>query len=609
MNEGSQTTVSPKWLEDISTTLGVHSQYVAWGNVRDLHLIDDGQGPRPVDTMEALHRSFRAAGIDIVLIHDPLTGVSALGDQGIRERAAEVTGLALNIGPVAVTLPRLGQLVQQLSSDSAHHIALLVPFASRLAVDPAHLSLEEHEFFVAMERLSRSATPNTANGTPPMHNPVVWVLSREQDFPHWLTADNDHIRTVVVPEPDLAQRSAMADFTLSVVGLSGDESQLGEAATRVAGATEGMSLRAVRDCIRLGGSMGLELDELDEAVRCYRVGVADNPWRDDYLRERIDAGESSVPERVLGQTQAVTAAFDVLKRSVMGMSGAHTSSQGGRPRGILFFAGPTGVGKTELAKAITNLVFGDDSAYLRFDMSEYSAEQSEARFVGAPPGYVGYDAGGQLTNGVREKPFSLLLFDEIEKANSRILDKFLQILDDGRLTDGRGGTVHFTETLIVFTSNLGIYEEDEHGVRHQLVDESMPYDEMADRVRGAVQDHFTRKIGRPELLNRLGDNIIVFAFISEVVGRQIFDLQMRNVAERVRTEHETELVVDPAVMDAVRTYCIADRSLGGRGIGNRVEVAFVNPLARAMFQRVAVEGPVTVTGWSMVDGIAEVTLG
>ena len=139
--------------------------------------------------------------------------------------------------------------------------------------------------------------------------------------------------------------------------------------------------------------------------------------------------------------------------------------EGGRPRGVAFLAGPTGVGKTELAKSVTQLLFGDESAYIRFDMSEFSAEHSDQRLIGAPPGYVGYDAGGELTNAVREKPFSVVLFDEIEKAHPRILDKFLQILDDGVLTSGRGDRVYFSESIIIFTSNLGIYSTAADGTR------------------------------------------------------------------------------------------------------------------------------------------------
>jgi ATP-dependent Clp protease ATP-binding subunit ClpA len=268
----------------------------------------------------------------------------------------------------------------------------------------------------------------------------------------------------------------------------------------------------------------------------------------------------------------------------MGLTGAQTRSSGNRPRGVLFFAGPTGVGKTELAKTLTQLIFGDERAYVRFDMSEFAEEHTGARLLGAPPGYIGYDAGGELTNAVREKPFSVVLFDEIEKAHPRILDKFLQILEDGRLTDGRGETAYFSEAILVFTSNLGITVEDDHGRRVQNVSVDDPQEVVEARVRGAIQDYFKFRLSRPEILNRIGDNIVVFGFITPDIAAQIFAGMLRNVQARVRNEHKVDLAIDETVRAQLQELCTRDLSNGGRGIGNRLESLFVNPLSRALFR-------------------------
>jgi ATP-dependent Clp protease ATP-binding subunit ClpA len=199
--------------------------------------------------------------------------------------------------------------------------------------------------------------------------------------------------------------------------------------------TEGLILADLTAIGQLGRTEGLSFAAIGEAVRRYKVGIAEDPWaRID--RDKIRNGSAFIRERVKGQDHAIVHVLDIVKRAVTGVGAPR---RGNRPRGVAFLAGPTGVGKTELAKTLTSLLFGDESAYIRFDMSEFSAEHSDQRLIGAPPGYVGYDVGGELTNAIREKPFSVVLFDEIEKAHPRILDKFLQILDDGVLSWSAAG--------------------------------------------------------------------------------------------------------------------------------------------------------------------------
>lgn len=219
------------------------------------------------------------------------------------------------------------------------------------------------------------------------------------------------------------------------------------------------------------------------------------------------------------------------------MSGLQHSSHT-KPKGILFFAGPTGTGKTETAKTLAEKLFGDESCCIRFDMSEYGQSHSDQKLLGAPPGYVGYEAGGQLTNAVRENPFSILLFDEIERAHPSIFDKFLQILEDGRMTDGQGNTVYFSECIIIFTSNLGIFTRNAMGSREANVTSEMEYPEVQKKVRQAIENYFKLELGRPEILNRIGENIIVFDFIRQPVAEIILDAQVNKIIKNLAADRK-----------------------------------------------------------------------
>jgi ATP-dependent Clp protease ATP-binding subunit ClpA len=307
-----------------------------------------------------------------------------------------------------------------------------------------------------------------------------------------------------------------------------------------------------------------------------------------------------VARRIKGQTHAVTKMLDIVKRAVIGLTGEQGKL--GRPRGVAFLAGPTGTGKTELAKTITELLFGDESAYIRFDMSEFSAEHSDQRLIGAPPGYVGYDTGGELTNAIREKPFSVVLFDEIEKAHPRILDKFLQVLDDGVLTSGRGERVYFSEAFLIFTSNLGIYRRDASGERVANTTQDDAFEIVEHKVSSEIDRYFKLELGRPEILNRIGENIIVFDFIRPDVADQIFSMMVDAILGRVEQATGRLVQLSDAVLMRLREICLNDLSDGGRGIRNQLEAHLVNPLARLLFDHPG-EGSLLIGAVTLEHGL------
>lgn len=606
----------PRWLRDLLRFLPLKSQFVLSGNVRDLQLSEIAPGAVAAQPLTAvLGAELTRAGYASVLLYDPLSGFRLLQIPGAANaipNLLEKLGLhpgASGATPAGVEL--FGETLERLATSPTADppVALIADFASRLTVRNEALSPPEHQMFTRALILSHLAKTRPY-GTPsrPFFNSVFWIVDKEGDLPDWLLVDNPRIRHIPVAKPDPRTRKVLASSLLTTLknGKTADGPILQAARTAFAEQTEGLLLVDLTAIAQLGRTEDLDISQIGDAVRRYKVGVTEDPWAK-IDRDKIRNGSHFVQERVKGQDHAVTHMLDIVKRAVTGVG---ASRRGNRPRGVAFLAGPTGVGKTELAKTLTSLLFGDDSAYIRFDMSEFSAEHSDQRLIGAPPGYVGYDVGGELTNAVREKPFSVVLFDEIEKAHPRILDKFLQVLDDGVLTSGRGDRVYFSETFIIFTSNLGIYKVGPDGTRTPNVTAADPLAQVQERVRAEIERHFKLTLNRPEILNRIGDNVLVFDFIRPAIAEQIFTGMVRDVLEGVRTSQGATVSLDDGARSQLATLCLADLSNGGRGIRNKVEAHLVNPLARALFDAEETLGKqLAIMGVnSTPDGITTLTL-
>ena len=279
-------------------------------------------------------------------------------------------------------------------------------------------------------------------------------------------------------------------------------------------------------------------------------------------REKLLAMEDKIHQRVVGQDEAVRLVSDAIRRSRAGLADPN------RPYGSFLFLGPTGVGKTELCKALANFLFDSEEHLIRIDMSEFMEKHSVARLIGAPPGYVGYDEGGYLTEAVRRKPYSVILLDEVEKAHPDVFNVLLQVLDDGRMTDGQGRTVDFKNTVIVMTSNLGSQMiQQMSGDDYQLI-------KLA--VMGEVKTYF-----RPEFINRI-DEVVVFHALDEKHIKSIAKIQLGYLENRL-AQLEMKVAIDDSALAEVAAAGF-DPVFGARPLKRAIQSQIENPLAKAILE-------------------------
>jgi hypothetical protein len=599
-----------RWLRDLRRFVPLKSQFVISGNTRDLQVHEATPGVfAAVPLMNALGNELLRWGYGQVFVYQPIIGFRAADLTGPTRLNADDLLSRIGLMPADGLAPAgielLGTALERFVALEGPPVAMVIDFASRLIVRNDALSPAEHQLFTRALLLSHTARPRpSGEDRVPFFNTIIWIVDKEGDIPDWFLIGNPRIRHIPIAKPDHLARGAVAPQLLRSLpgGQKAPQDSIAKANHAFIDETEGLLLLDMNAIAQLGRSEAVDFKNISDAVRRYKVGVTEDPWQK-IDRAKLRRAKDFVHQRVKGQDHAVIHMLDIVKRAVTGVG----RSRRGAPRGIAFLAGPTGVGKTELAKTITSLLFGDDSAYIRFDMSEFSAEHADQRLIGAPPGYVGYDVGGELTNAIREKPFSVVLFDEIEKAHPRILDKFLQVLDDGVLTSGRGERVYFSESFIVFTSNLGIYSLDSSGARVLNVTAEEPLEAVSTKVRAEIEKHFKLVLNRPEILNRIGENIIVFDFIRKDVAVQIFEQMVDGLLSDV-AQLGFAVTLSPQARNTLRRLCLADLSNGGRGIRNQVETLLINPLSRALFDSNARPGARYEVGTLAAEAIASLSL-
>ena len=601
----------PKWQKEIESFKGIKSTFIIEGNINDIYSYYDEKDQLnhyPLDSLLMKLFKIEEKGEDgreleynfvfcnpVLGFYDKKSSVSKKSsvpeilkdfvdednnifkndenDKNDEEKSYKVN----NIEELSVIIKKALKVNKENNKENNKEkpIAIVMNFAARYISSPTSLDSCENNMFINLFEASMNA--KTIKG---YRNTLILVVEKFNDLPSWFYYNNPNVRTITIPNPD---KNIRLDF-IEMNYKKELESNL-KIKGKFIDNTEGLKNSELKELKKLYERYKKKDENysLLDALTMYKYGIKENMWEsiDD---EAVNNLENSLKDRVKGQDKAIKKVSSVIKRAVTGMSGLQHSSTGNKPKGILFFAGPTGTGKTELTKALAEVLFGDENNCIRFDMSEYSESHSDQKLFGAPPGYVGYEAGGQLTNAIKERPFSILLFDEIEKAHPSIMDKFLQILEDGRMTDGQGNTVYFSEALIIFTSNLGITKKiiDSSGNerREMLVSIDESFEDMENKVINGIKAHF-----KPEVVNRIGNNIVVFDFIRDEVSQLIVKSQIKKINENIEKIKKIKIVINPEILEYY--YKLAKEKnileMGGRGIGNMIEDRYINELSDYIF--------------------------
>lgn len=593
----------PKWLQEFKRFQSLKSQFFIYGNVYDSYYFPDNYKQVTIkdelyytkynDIQTLMQEYLSIEGFEVVIYFDVVDGLmidpskskvkenNLINELNLSKKASNYIEGANSQKPYEKKLDDAINLFREIVNNTEKLSACIVNFASLFTSNPNSLENEIKPVFLKMLKAAQESRKfNIKSG---QRNLLIFICDKLSDIPVWLLLENPLTKGIEIQKPNREERLRFLNTWHHKfhpeVNKNDTRSEMENICKVFPDITENFTNHELENLITISNQEELKIQDIKEIVDLFKYGIKDNPWSK-IENSVIQEAKEKLRNTVIGQDEAIKKSIEIIQRSKLGLDAIDKEKPSNKPKGILFFAGPTGTGKTYLAKNLAELIFNDEDAMIRFDMSEYNNSNSDVKLIGSPPGYVGYDDGGQLTDAIRNKPFSIILFDEIEKAHPKIFDKFLQILDDGRLTDGKGETVYFSQALIIFTSNLGIYKEDEYGNKIPNVDFNDDYEVIVKKIKTEIKAFFTNKLGRPEILNRFGDNFVVFDFIKNAVAKQILEKNLSTITKNLKKQFDIELKYDDKFINDFLDKCVSDNlDMGGRGIINRLETHIKNGLA------------------------------
>ena len=569
----------------IRRNAGIKKCVMIDGNVGDVYLDDKN---KIVTLREFLEAMFKDMDYQDIVYWDRVEGATGAIDKLTLTDEVEVEGDAYDLGDEEEETPKAQQglfkspaeilnVVYKNVIDKKKKVAFIINWSEYL-FSANGLSEDERQNITLLGKALKDRKIDYLSSDC-NESVVVIILNKASGLPLSFYQGNPEVEIVTLQKTDREERKQMVqkiEDSFEVRLKSGTSSLLDNENIDCIDMMEDFTNREIIQLSRM--SRKEDKMSFDKLFYLFKYGEKENPW-EKLEQARVKNIKKELADRVVGQDEAIEKIEKTVVKAYMGLTGLHKTSSRSMPKGVFFFVGPTGVGKTELSKALAKFLFGDEQACIRFDMSEYAQENSDQKLIGAAPGYVGYEEGGQLTNAIKEHPFSVVLFDEIEKAakpNPRILDIFLQILEDGRLTDSKGETVYFSDTIIVFTSNLGANQvqasSDKEGVAKEFI-----------RI---VKEYFDQELKRPELLGRIGyNNIVPFNFIQDKEFQyKICKSKLKPVIRGIEEKYKLDLEFEKE-MDAINYILSAvDSAKGGRDILNAINDRLLDPLAMFLFE-------------------------